>query len=363
MKKIAIVSLALAVSSFAQAGERFGGVNFHSSVPANQVRALKTDLTYLFQTPVSVVDNDFRNTSGLSRVDGENMHNWLLNRVKYIIGQDYELNSRNIVAKKGHKFPSTPLPELSAHQAALVIMSNVGSAVYLSGKFDNTLFGLKLDGETVYGKSTRMGVLQVGEGLFYEKFQINANPLSAANSISRLGTLFHEARHSDGNSKHTGFIHDKCPTGHAYAGLAACEASSNGSYSLGAYAERNLLKNCKTCSVEDKTILTARIADNFGRIVVATNNSRVKEIQAQIEFMEGIVRSYKFIMGIDPSSKERVQKEIVKFQAKIDELKREVTTLLASSKSIPKALDPRPEGEYTEMSVSESSSLMKQSLR
>ncbi len=363
MKKIAIVSLALAVSSFAQAGERFGGVDFHSSMPASQVRALKTDLSYLFRNPVSVVDTDFKNIAGLSRVDGENMHNWILNRVKYIVGQDYQLNSRNIVTKKGHKFPSTPLPDLSAYQEALVVMSNIGSAVYLSGKFDNTLYGLRLDGEVVYGKSTRVGILQVGEGLFHERFMVNKEPLSAANSISRLGTLFHEARHSDGNSKHTGFIHDKCPSGHAYEGLAACEASSNGSYSLGAYAERNLLKNCTTCSVEDKTVLSASIADNLGRIVVNTNNSRVKNIKNQIEFMEGIITSYKVIMTFVPSKKEKLQQEVAELQVKINNLKKEMAEIMASSSEAPKALDPKPEGDYSEISVLESSRLMKQSLR
>lgn len=363
MKKIAIVSLALVVSSLAQAGERFGGIDFHSSMPASQIKALKADLTYLFRNPVTVVDGDFKDISGLSRVDGINMHNWVLNRVKYIVGQDYQLNSRNVVTKKGHKFPSTPLPDLSAYQEALVIMSNIGSAVYLSGKFDNTLYGLKLDGDVVYGKSTRVGILQVGEGLFHERFMINKEPLSAANSISRLGTLFHEARHSDGNSKHTGFIHDKCPSGHPYAGLAACEASSNGSYSLGAYAERNLLKNCTTCSVEDKTVLTAAIADNLGRIMVDTNNSRVKSIKSQIEFMEGIITSYKVIIKFVPSKREKLQKEIDELQIKIAGLRNEMAQIMANSSEGPKTLDPKPEGEYTEISVLESTRLMNQSLR
>lgn len=364
MKKTVTISLILAASFGVQAGENFAGINFHSSMPNSQVNALKNDLIYLYKTPFKVIDQDFKRVSEIKKVDGPNMYNWILNRVKHIVGESYQLNSRNVVSQKGHKFPNTPLPDLSARQSAMVIMSNIGSAIYLSGKIEDVLYGLRLDEGVVLGKSTRIGVLQVGEGLFHKNLLVNKNSLSSANSISRLGTLFHEARHSDGNSEHTGFIHDKCPSGHAYAGLAACEASSNGSYSVGAYSERNLLKNCSTCSIEDKTIINSMIADNLNRIIINSDDSRIKDIENQIAFMEKVVISYRVIMKFSSDDrKEKLKKEIIALEDKIHSLKQEKSMILSRPDLQPKRLDPRPEGEYSEISILESNQLMNRSLR
>lgn len=364
MKTLAALSLALTLSTAAFA-EDFAGIKFHSSVPTEQVEALKTDLKYLYQNPTTQSDAEFLAMSGLQVADGAHMHNWLLNRVKHVIGESFQLTEENIAVWFFHRFPKTPLPDafkaMSGQQEVTTIMSNIGSALYLVGKKEKLLFGLKLDGKKVYAKSTRAGILQVGEGLFLERFLLNKDLHAPANSVSRLGTLFHEARHSDGNSEHTGFVHDECPVGHPYAGHAACEASSNGSYSLGAVAERNLLINCSSCSLPEKSALSASVADGFSRVVDKNLFAKKAELIERIRQAQEIIQMMKGLLDIR-ELKDKYQAEIAKLEALVVLMQEELARL---EKEAPKVspLDPTPEGKYDEISVKNSTKIMNKSLK
>lgn len=103
----------------------------------------------------------------LPKIDGAHLYNWVYNRVKFIIGEDYQLRGRNLVSLKGHRFPSTPISPSVLNRtnqyAGTIIMSNVGAELYLLGKLDNILKGIKLDNKSVFAPSPRVGILQVGE--------------------------------------------------------------------------------------------------------------------------------------------------------------------------------------------------------
>lgn len=368
MKKIVAASLILSLSNLANGAEQFAGIFFDSSVPANQVRTLKEDLTYLYQNPFKQTDPELKNLTGVAKVDGAHMYNWVYNRVRYILGEQFN-TSRNIVTQKGHKFPSTPLPKLSSHQStnsysaygAVMIMSNIGAELYLNGKSKNTLWGLKINGKKVFAPSPRVGILQVGEGLFLEKLSINGNVNSEANKIKRLGTLIHEARHSDGNSEHIGFHHNKCPTGHALSGFYACESSANGSYTVEASATKTLLLNCRTCSEEDKTKLQTQIADSLSRVVVRSHVKTEAQLLSEIETFQKVVTFYEDLLSKNPNLEQTYREELTRLRNQLqlcqDQLK-ELRTPIE-----PKKLDPKPEGIYQEATVEQSSNLMNASLK
>ncbi|MCM2350880.1 MAG: hypothetical protein NDI69_12730 [Bacteriovoracaceae bacterium] len=369
MKLFTTLGLAFALSS-AMAGEEYGGINFHSSVPQDQVNALKADINYLYQTPVSTIDAEFQAMTGLPAVDGAHMHNWLINRSKHIIGESFQLTEENIAYWIFHRFPKTPLPDAfkavneDEDEGVVTVMSNIGSALYLLGKKQDVLLGLKLDGDKVYAKSTRAGILQVGKGLFLERFRINKGDLLApANTVSRLGTLFHEARHSDGNSEHTGFVHDECPTGHAYEGHAACEKSSNGSYSLGAVAEKQLLLNCSSCSEKEKSAISAGIADAFSRIVDPKQSAQKAELEKQIKAYEDVLAVYDTLINLStPEKKKAYEAEKKKIEQNIEELKLMLADL-EKQPTVALPLDPAPEGKYDEISIKKSVKLIEKSLK
>ena len=367
MKRLAVLSLTLGLSTASLAAD-FGGISFHSQVPEEQTNALIKDVSYLYQTPVISSDEEFVSMTGLAQNDGPNMHNWLLNRVKYVVGESFELTEANIVVRPFHRFPSTPLPDafsaMEGTEEVTTVMSNIGSAIYLVGKKENLLFGIRFDGDKLYAKSTRVGILQVGKGLFLERFRIHPDLNAPSNSVSRLGTLFHEARHSDGNSKHTGFLHVTCPTGHPYEGHAACETSSNGSYSLGALAERNLLKNCSACSDQEKTALSASVADAFNRVIDLDLYSKKLTLESRIRVTEGVIKMFiaQKDSSVSPEIAEIFQKEIEKLQNEIALLKEELLAL-KDVKPVVLPLDPNAEGDFKVISLKDSMKAMKKSLK
>ena len=365
MKKIAALTIALTMSS-SYAAEHFAGIEFHSSVPKEQVNALKADLTYLYKTPVTKTLPAFATMSGITKMDGANMHNWLLNRVKYVVGETYELTDANVVVKRFHTFPNTPLPagfeSAVGTEEVTTIMSNLGAAVYLIGKKEKMLFGLRLDDNNVYAKSPRTGILQVGRGLFLERFSINKDLLSNANSISRLGTLFHEARHSDGNSGHTGFMHAICPEGHGYAGHAACESSNNGPYSLGAVSEIQMIQNCTTCSTQDKSILTTRAADSLARIVDVDLATQIHRLKTAIASADELLKAYEDLATKYPDKVHLIEAEMNKVKRKKAEYQARLASLEKVKPSIA-SLDPKPEGDFKEISLKDSMKTMERSLK
>lgn len=366
MKLLAVLTLATCLTA-AHAAEEFGGIGLDSSIPQDQVSTLKSDLSYLYQNPVTVNDEEFLAAAKLKGGSGDHLHNFILNRVRYIVGENFDLSSR---LKKQSKlffdFPQTPLPEIGQMKAVnqvRTVMTNIGGALYIGGKSENILIGLQVDNETLSVKSPRVGILQVGEGLFYEGFLINKeNPASPANSISRLGTLFHEARHSDGNGKSTGFVHTKCPAGHSYEGHFACEVSSNGSYSVGALSERHMTKNCASCSTEEKMVLSAAIADSFDRVFDRTKAAERAAVVSELRSAKIMLETYESYPW-PTIIRDRIDAEIKNMKTRVAELEAKLATMSIKPDTTPAALDDAPEGSFKEISVDKSSKLMKASLK
>lgn len=370
MKLIVLLAATLTVSS-AFAASEFGGFKFHSSVPSDQIATLKNDITYLYKNPNTKPDKDFFAFAEITKGDGPELHNWLINRVRYIVGEKFQLTEENVITVEGYKFPSTPIPDAYSQMTlgaevneVKTVMSNMGAAYYLMGKTLKTLLGLNFDQEQVMLTSPRIGLLQVGEGLFFKDFQISQNEKSVANSVSRLGTLFHEARHSDGNSKNTGFLHVICPAGHPYAGYAACEVTRNGSYTIGGLSERYMVENCTACTTQERNILIARIADSFNRVVAVDTKTTIEAIQKQIETYYVIISSYRIMINRDASSEAKVAKynaEIVKIQAIINQLEQDKKNI-SSKPQPPKMMDSTAEGKWTPVYIMQSVNMMEKSL-
>lgn len=380
MLKFTILALLTTLGS-AFAAEEFGGMKFHSTVEKSQIASLKNDLLYLYQTPVTATDWDFLKVAQLPVGDGPNMHNWLLNRVRYIYGEKFTFDEKNMIAIAG-TFPNTPIPDFPSPEEdsngpkalpkeeepevakAVTVMSNMGSAFYVLGKMNQAFIGFKFDGENVFVKSPRTGVLQVGEGLFMPQFLFNKDVNHPANSISRMSTLFHEARHSDGNSKHTGFMHALCPKGHPMVGNYACEGSANGPYSIGALSQKHLLKNCKTCSTREKTALAAGVADSFGRVIEVPFENKIKDIKDLIRKNKEIAAVYRSLAEASSSEEEKAKyyAEVIKIDADVSRLNYGVSDAAITYKMKAKALDATFEGTFTPVSLQDSMKIMERSL-
>lgn len=364
MIKIFSMTFLLSLPLSLQANERFAGIYLDSSLPTSQASLLKDDFNYLYKNKFETVDSEFQSMAELPRVDGAHLYNWIFNRVKFIVGQEYDLKGRNLIKKKGYNFPATPLPPSVVNRAnqfvGVVVMSNVGAELYLTGKLEKTLKGIRLDRNEVMAQSPRVGIIQVGEGLFSEKLSINKDSGSEANKIKRLGTLFHEARHGDGHSEHIGFLHTNCPQGHALAGFEACENYANGAYALEAAAVKNLLVNCITCSIEDKTKLTANIADALGRVVLRSHLKTQEQLLEEMRSYKSVIDFYEDYIAKNPKTGSAYVAELKKFKEKYKESENQLKEL--QTPVVAKKMDAKPEGIFTESSVESSSKLMDASI-
>ncbi len=278
--------LAFSAPSYAFSKKRTidgGKLTVAKDVPEKQYKILEADIFYLKSTPITQGDFQLQELLKLNTLSGSTLENWMTERVQYIVSQSFDIQSSLYAKKVGYSFEHagddpvvnvpTKNPGQGTNQSGNVvktIMTNLGGAVYFAGKKLNTLLGVKIPGVgKVILTSPRVGLLQVGEGLFGMPRNMAGTRIdSPAATIFRLGILFHEARHSDGNGKTLGFFHAICPVGHEYEGYGACDRSLNGPYTVGALTTQALAQSCKTCSVAEREALKLVYLDYFNRVIL-----------------------------------------------------------------------------------------------
>jgi hypothetical protein len=251
-----------------------------SNVPSDQERMLTLTFETLRGLPAAQVDAATLKLLDLPAWSGADLEKWLAARVQAITGES-KLVDRLFVARAFYLYPNfntlpdletptrTPKPGESGQGKVVTVMSNVGGAVYLLGKSKRMLVGFTLsDGTPMVFTSPRTGLIQIGEGLFLPRLQIDpANLEAKSNTLNRLGVFFHEARHSDGNGKSLAFAHAVCPEGHDFAGYSACDYNLNGPYTVGARMLKQMTEGCAECSVAEREKMRLRYLDSFNRII------------------------------------------------------------------------------------------------
>lgn len=330
------------------AAEEFGGITFHSSVEPQQTEAFKNDLKYLFQSNYYRSDKEFLGLVKMPTAKGPDLHNWLLNRIKFIVGENY---SREVSYFLDHR--NTELDIRTG-------MSNLSGNLYRRSRDENRPMGLNLDGIKVVVESPRVGILQVGPALFTNV--LNSELYSPLNILRRLSILFHEARHSDGNGKSLAFSHINCPRDHYFKNMAACEFSTNGSYTVGALALRYMLKNCSQCSEQEKLAIETSILDYLGR-VLRESDFQLTELKLNRKYFIKVMSSYQDMLAKEKvqANKDRYAQEIERLNLKLEGFNSQIKTLEAAPKPS-LVYDDAPEGKWTPMSLKESTQLMKRSI-
>lgn len=373
-------SLALLFTTFSLAAQAvsFGGINFHSSVETAHSDLISKDLRYLYSTPVLRSETAFLRLLGVTKADGLTLHNWLVNRANFIVGEKFDSFTQEnlLMADRPMVYPATPLPRqfadipaLAEMESALLefaeeeeekfetSMSNVGTALYIVGKKVNLPLAIKWDESTTVAiRSPRVGLFQVGPGFFKSNF----GPVeSDASAISRLETLFHESRHSDGTGESTGFLHIPCPEGHDYAGAPACDDSSNGPYTVGAYTERHLIANCTTCVTTQRIMHQAGIADNFSR-VLDNGPMEIKAAQENLRFHEQLLVLYTARAAYLTTAEAMAEmaNELAAIRTRIEEIRVRVDQLTAENTGPAILRDATAEGDIRNITVEQSSALL-----
>lgn len=295
MKKILMASL-IAASALTQAK---ADIVLSAKISPQYKKLLQRDMVALDNLKFQPADEETLMLMDLPALNSQTAKEWLEKRVSYVIEEDALTVLKLLFKKtifedrKESNFPNASILPYGMDPAnaapakkskkeeepkAVTVMANIGAALYYGGKTEGKVYGMKISrgflkkAIKVPVESPRTGIIQVGEGLFLDRLSINrTNPNALSNSINRLATFFHEARHSDGNGSSLSFFHASCPAGHDYAGVAACDENLNGPYTVGAVMTAEMLKACEeNCSPTEKEILKMLVLDSQNRIMKIT---------------------------------------------------------------------------------------------
>ncbi len=292
-KDLVVFTLLFAVTAQSNA------IEMDSGVPGLQAESLRKDQKYLDRLFFDKNETHAKTKGVLGfsgAVNAESLQAWLNERVALVISESMDLEKSILVAPGKARYPEPkvlPKPDRSnvkpkpssggqGGSEPVLVMSNTGAALYMLAKQNQVLLALKqTNGKPFPLVSPREGVIQIGKGLFLEKFRVNPETQDhPANSLSRLSTLFHEARHSDGHGATLGFPHAICPEDHSYAGHPACDKNLNGPYTIGAQVLGSLVEACADCSTKEKTILKAIEADSRSRVLKVFKDPSGKTLHA-----------------------------------------------------------------------------------
>lgn len=242
-------------------------ITFDSSVPDEQKELLTGDLELIENLNFSSVSSDDLDKIDLPELSSDSLGNFLQERIRYIVGESYNADSKRTVVSSYFSYnPSVFASFSTPFDKIVTVMTNTGSSVYLAGKKSNVLYSLSVADETILINTTRVGIIKIGEGLFNSTKLKNSSSSSLARRLLRLSTLFHEARHSDGNGSNAGFPHTKCNYGE-FSGYYACESNTNGPYNLEAMLLRHFYRACSNCTETELSALQLAASDAASRLV------------------------------------------------------------------------------------------------
>lgn len=357
---IVAITLLLTSSVFAANGE----VKCSKKVASRHEKKILRDIERLNQFKFSgETSAEDLAILGVDHVDSVRMKDWLTDRVQYIIDDSEPIDRLKLdVANRYYVYPETGVfPDMESvasgpvfgfqmpkAERAVTVMSNVGTVLYMAGKSSKQLLQVKIPlslfkADKILVTSPRTGIIQIGEGLFMKKFMFNDRDDDAvSNSVSRLMTFFHEARHSDGHGKSLGFLHAICPEGYDLAGYSACDRNLNGPYTVGRIMAKEFLASCDSCSENEKEQIRLGMIESESRVIRKTIIAG-KDENLQISMLKTMIKSYQTLVELTPDSASRQE-----YQNKIDQMSAELQNLIASSGKaveVPsKFWDATPEG-------------------
>ena len=342
-------------------GSRYGGFTFGSDLTAGQVKIIKDDIDFMFQLPLMADHYGLSQMTEMKTVSGPDIHNWILNRLRFFISEGVNPDHLFSLTKQFYAYEnSAMMPKLKSgisgtnqeNDIGSVIATNIGGSIYIIGKKQQTLGMATVNGKSMPVLSPRVGIVQV-PNTFFEGSEDASKQLIGR--LLRITTLFHEARHSDGNGLSLGFLHDVCPKGDLLEGKLACDKMENGSYGLEARLQRVLSRNCVSCKTEDVEILRLMSLQNFSRLILsAPATAKVSRVRQEMDANNHILEICKTLSGENEKCSSKFVKETkqkyVDSRAQLDYLIR----VSDGSKPLRPVVDAKPEGFFHEILLEES---------
>lgn len=242
------------------------GIVFDASVPQNQRALLEGDLNAL--ASVNIPDkNKYKEYVGVSDFSAPALTRWLSDRVGMVVGENFDWQTNAVKGETRTYNPSILSRSQDELSKVVTVMFNLGAYLYLDGRDTSRLYNLAVSGTSIPITTPRVGIIQIGEGLFSSASSIAGSPTdSLANRLLRVAVLFHEARHTDGNKAHAAFPHAKCTMQGSYFDKNACENNLNGPYVVESVMLWHFYQACVGCTSTELEGLSLYVSDNISRL-------------------------------------------------------------------------------------------------
>jgi len=330
---------------------KLGDIEVDSCFDTRSAQTLKKDWEFFNDLNIEGAGGDEKrdfivaDIKNLLEIDGPlthtNIEDWLFSRVNHIVPPNYNFKKVKSSDKSFRYENPTAIPhedimikveDIQDNQKEFremgVLMMNIGGLVYLSGKKEGVLYEMELNsGKNVEIKSPRAGVIIPGSQFKdFTKAEAKQGDNKAI-KILRLATLWHEARHSDGNGASLGLLHDKCPNDHPAKGEYICENKRNGPYHIGAKMMRLMGNICSDCTTAENELLDELYLDSLGRITFTDEDEK--------QLRETLATSEAFLEKGTKNDVPLTAEEIDDLTKKINESKEKLKELYP---------DPKPEG-------------------
>jgi hypothetical protein len=314
------------------------GIKISKRFPKHRVKKIGQDLNYLMNMPTwKPLDEKERLLFGSDSVESQDLYKWLDSRIGFLIPKESDNRNLIVLGEDFNQYPKFDIFPIDVGELFLftdngsrTLMSNYGVSYYFFGKRISKIVKVDLSKhfngyhEPLSVYSPRIGIISIHENIFKSNLYISPMGRKSADSILRISYLFHEARHSDGNGKSLGFYHMKCPPGTDYAGLLACDRSSNGSYMIGAVFLKKSLEVCADCTEEEKDSLRLHYFDSKSRVMTKAvlSPDEVEEINRLENKLDETAHQY-FQSISDGAEKNRaeLEKKIQKILLEIKTIK------------------------------------------
>lgn len=274
---------------FHQEPERENRFTLSNQINNTIHQQINADLQWLTDLPLPAKFSDgeggwldLGKLMGIDDVSSLTLVDWLSTRMRYISAVNEPVVVQPVFLPKNGDGPcALDMIDLDYPTTANVLASNLGAWIYsiaqkASPQVDpDFILTLRYRHNDLWIPVTgpRAGISKLGPAFIDQPSQLSIT----GSSVWRLSTLFHEARHSDGNSlsDSLAFPHSKCPVDHPLAGMVVCDKGINGPYTIDNMITKHLISICddnKLCNPYDQTLFDTMVAHSYLHAIPAGNS-------------------------------------------------------------------------------------------
>ncbi len=278
-----VILLLVTIGNLALAADPVG-FEFDSGFSNELKQTVLADVAAVAGLKISSTDSWLNKIFG--GTNGVNLHKYLDERINYFV--PWTANIPDRVWGGPYFPPPAEVKDSNGNVIAALGAYNIGTDLFFVNMkyyFDYVTYYM-LKGVTRLDLThMRIGLIELGPRYFTRLDPQDKTKRIPTTRIERMAFLIHEARHSDCTgglndadhdrvrasrpiqNKLCGYEHVKCPKGHKYENVDACENVKWGAYAVESVFLRAVVESCQNCSAAEIAEAKELFADRKSRVL------------------------------------------------------------------------------------------------